>query len=44
MQLVYSLELSLSIYWTLIPAIILKMEAVKWLHHLTTAVHCLAKS
>lgn len=39
MQLVYSLELSLSLYCTLIPAIILK-----WLHHLTTAVHRHAKS
>lgn len=44
MQLVYSLELSLSIYWNLIPAIILKMEAVKWSQHLTSAVHRHAKS
>lgn len=44
MQLAYSSEPSLSIYWTLIPAVILKMEAVKWSRHLTTAVHRHAKS
>lgn len=30
MQLVYRLQLCLSVYRTLIPAFILKMEAVKW--------------
>lgn len=44
MQLVCSLELSLSIYWTLISAIIFSMEAVKWSHHLATAVHRHAKT